>query len=148
MSFHRQNGSTGSNGGISAKFDNFFDKRELPMYKDKPYSYAASRRNTPLYRQWRMLAGGILSLLALLYWLRVGGSTLTEKPQGQRNAKSSSWSWAGSTGPAIDWESRREAVREAFILSWDGYEQYAWGMSQGRQGPLRRPFPRQSRINC
>jgi mannosyl-oligosaccharide alpha-1,2-mannosidase len=28
----------------------------------------------------------------------------------------------------IDWESRREKVRDAFIISWDGYEQYAWGM--------------------
>ena len=98
------------------------------MYKDKPYSYAASRKNTPLYRQWRVVAGGILSLLALLYWLRIGGSTRIETPEGLRKGKSTSWSWTGSAGAAVDWESRREAVKEAFILSWDGYEQYAWGM--------------------
>jgi len=28
---------------------------------------------------------------------------------------------------AIDWERRRDKVRDAFIVSWDGYEKYAWG---------------------
>ena len=128
MSFHRQNGSTGSNGGISSRLDNFFDKKELPMYKDKPYSYAASRRSTPLYRQWRILAGGILSLLALLYWLGIGGPAPVEKTGSERKTKSISWSWTGGAGAGVDWNSRREAVKEAFILSWDSYEQYAWGM--------------------
>lgn len=138
MSFHRQNGSTGSNGGIGSKVDNFFDKRELPMYKDKPYSYAASRKNTPLYRQWRVIAGGILSLMALLYWLSTFDSTSAGKPGiGGKTEMLSSWSWTGGPDVAVDWNSRREAVKEAFILSWDGYEQYAWGMSEkGRNAIL------------
>lgn len=127
MSFHRQNGSTASNGGISSTLDNFFDKRELPMYKDKPYSYAASRKNTLLYRQWRVVAGAVLTVLALLYWLGIGGST-SERPGWEPKNKSSSWSWTGNARASVDWELRREAVKEAFILSWDGYEQYAWGM--------------------
>ncbi len=127
MSFHRQNGSATSNGGISSKLDTFFDKRELPMYKDKPYSYAASRKNAPLYRQWRVVAGAVLTLLALLYWLGIGGSTPPERPGGESKSKGSSWSWTGSARASVDWHSRREAVKEAFILSWDGYEQYAWG---------------------
>ena len=130
MSFHRQNGSTSSNGGIASKLDNFFEKRELPMYKDKPYSYAASRKNVPLYRRWRVLASAALTLLALLYWLGIGSSTPPESPGSQSEDRSSSWSWAGKSRPAVDWESRREAVREAFILSWDAYEQYAWGKTR------------------
>ena len=129
MSFHRHNGSMGSNGGISSKLDSFFDKRELPMYKDKPYSYAASRKTTPLYRQWRVVAGAILSVLALVYWLGIFGSMPGGKPVVGGKSKSSSWSWAGSPGVSADWDSRREAVKEAFILSWDGYQQYAWGTS-------------------
>ncbi|KKK21960.1 hypothetical protein ARAM_007131 [Aspergillus rambellii] len=30
----------------------------------------------------------------------------------------------------IDWEARREKVRDAFIVSWDGYEQYGWGLDE------------------
>lgn len=134
MSFHRQNGSTGSNGGISSKLDNFFDKQELPMYKDKPYSYAASRRTTPFYRQWRVIVGMALSVLALFYWLGIFGSSPAGTTVSGGTSKISSWSWAGNPGVTVDWDSRREAVKEAFILSWDGYEQYAWGMSPIERG--------------
>lgn len=27
----------------------------------------------------------------------------------------------------VDWDARREKVRDAFIVSWDGYEKYGWG---------------------
>ena len=30
-------------------------------------------------------------------------------------------------GAKIDWEERRERVRDAFVVSWDAYEQDAWG---------------------
>ena len=66
-----QNGHahTGS-AGLGNKFDGLLgDKRELPMYKDKPYNYAGSRRKTPVYQQWRTMGGVILGLLALAYWL-------------------------------------------------------------------------------
>lgn len=136
MSFHRQHGSTGSNGGISSNLDKFFDKRELPMYKDKPYSYAASRKITPLYRQWRVIAGAVLGLLAVLYWLGVFGSSSVGKTVVGGKRKSPSWSWTGSSAVNVDWDSRREAVREAFILSWDGYEQFAWGMYHVEEGSM------------
>lgn len=29
--------------------------------------------------------------------------------------------------PFVDWEHRREAVRNAFVVSWDAYSQHAWG---------------------
>lgn len=29
--------------------------------------------------------------------------------------------------PLVDWEHRREAVRNVFVESWDAYSQHAWG---------------------
>lgn len=29
--------------------------------------------------------------------------------------------------PFIDWDARRESVRNAFVVSWDAYSQHAWG---------------------
>lgn len=28
---------------------------------------------------------------------------------------------------AVDWDDRREKVKEAFVTSWDAYSKYAWG---------------------
>lgn len=30
---------------------------------------------------------------------------------------------------AVDWNDRREEVKEAFISSWDAYSEHAWGQS-------------------
>lgn len=48
------------------------------------------------------------------------------------------WAWVQSldeTDPPynggqpkpVDWAARREKVRDTFVVSWDGYEKYAWG---------------------
>ena len=105
------------------------DKRELPMYKDKPYNYAGSRKYTPFYRQKRVIGGAILIIIGLVYWLGIF-STSAIKPKPSDTNKSA-WNWLSSpaTSASVDWDDRREKVKEAFILSWDGYEQYAWGMS-------------------
>lgn len=124
MSFQRSNGHTGNTMG--GKLDSFLDQRELPMYKDKPYSYSASRRIRPLYRQWRVSVGAVLLLLIVVYYLGFFSFGGTGDQSGQ-TAKSK-WGWTGKTASSVDWDSRREKVKEAFILSWDGYEQYAWGM--------------------
>lgn len=48
------------------------------------------------------------------------------------------------SGATVDWDERRERVKDAFILSWDGYEQYAWGTSsrlrRSSTGTEWRPF--------
>ena len=31
------------------------------------------------------------------------------------------------TSRAVDWDKRREKVKEVFISSWDAYSKYAWG---------------------
>lgn len=125
-----QNGhSHDGNGGLGSKLNGygFGDKRELPMYKDKPYNYAGSKRTTPFYLRWRIASGAILTLLALAYFFGVF-SSWTVKPK-SRSVGKSSWNWLGGQEVAVDWDERREKVKEAFILSWDGYEKYAWGMS-------------------
>ena len=119
-----QNGH--SDHGMGHRLDKFFDKKELPMYKDKPYNYSASRRNLPWYKRWREIIGTFWLLVLLLFWLgafkskphtRVAGGKGTEGLAHLRTP----------TGPSIDWNERRDRVKEAFILSWDGYEKYAWG---------------------
>lgn len=104
------------------------DKKELPMYKDKPYNYAGSRKYTPFYRQKRVISGAILVLMGLVYWLGIFSPSMV-KPK-LRDTNKSAWNWLSSPtiSESVDWNDRREKVKEAFILSWDGYEQYAWGM--------------------
>lgn len=98
------------------------------MYKDKPYNYAGSNRPKPLYRRWEIIGGAALGLLTLAYLFGFfSSSPVIEKPG---NAGKSSWSWLGGQEPAVDWDERREKVKEAFTLSWDGYAKYAWGMSR------------------
>jgi mannosyl-oligosaccharide alpha-1,2-mannosidase len=49
---------------------------------------------------------------------------------GEGEAQStSSWSLFGSSSKSkTNWDARAQSVREAFQLSWAGYEKYAWGM--------------------
>lgn len=118
-----ENGHTG--GGLGSKLDVFADKRELPMYKDKPYNYSGSRRHVPYYRRRRVISGAILAVFGLAYWFGVfTSSTVKSKPQ---STSKSSWGWLRGSEKAVDWDYRREKVKEAFTVSWDGYEKYAWG---------------------
>lgn len=119
-----------TNGGVIGNMQDtvggFFkeSKGDLPMYKDKPY--AASRRHKPIWKQKRTWAGSGLMFIMLLWFLGVFG-TSEEKSLDKRP----SWGWLSKTesvGSRIDWEERREHVKEAFTLSWDAYERYAWGM--------------------
>ena len=131
---NQQDGSSvwpgaGSNGysrsNMGAKLDGYFDKRELPMYKDKPYNYASSRRR-PLWQKWRFTLGLLLLLGALLYWVGIFSPTSTKT--NVKDTSKGTWSWLNKpAGPRVDWDERREKVKDAFMLSWGGYEKYAWG---------------------
>jgi len=35
-------------------------------------------------------------------------------------------------GEALDWDSRRERVKEVFMYSWKGYVNHAWGKDEYR----------------
>ena len=125
---HAQNGNTAN--GIGQKLEGFFDNRQLPMYKDKPYSYVSSRRKPPPYKRPQILLGVLLAFFGLLYWLGIF-SPLMSKPRRVIEPGKVDLSRLMPGLAAVDWEDRRERVKEAFVLSWDGYEQNAWGELQG-----------------
>ena len=121
-----QNGSGKS--GIGNKLGGLFENKELPMYKDKPYSYGPSRRQKPLLQRKRIWAGLALFLMGLLYHFEL---SLHGSHANFSNNEGGLLSWfntPATQAPFVDWDSRREQVKEAFILSWDGYERYSWGM--------------------
>lgn len=120
--------SSGALGGLRGP-----DRNALPMYKDKPYAYAPSQRARPLYRRKRVLLA-LAALLMTVMWLfggfwgdHGGGTPLTMPgfPWLQRDDKAKS---------KADWLGRRERVVEAFQMSWDAYERYAWGKNSSGQG--------------
>ena len=119
-----QNGH--SNEGLGQRLVKSFDKKELPMYKDKPYNYSASRRNLPWYKRWREMTAILCLVVLSLYLLGAFKSNpLVRRGGGRKTAGLAHL--RTPTDPSIDWNERRERVKEAFVLSWDGYEKYAWG---------------------
>ncbi|RCI15527.1 hypothetical protein L249_3512 [Ophiocordyceps polyrhachis-furcata BCC 54312] len=125
----RRGGGAGAGTGlfnnVQDRVAGVFDRQALPMYKDKPYTYAPSMRRRPFWRRKRMLSTLALGILLLLYlkgYLSVGG---------ERRKSTSVWSWI-STQDKDDgnWLERRQHVVEAFELSWDAYERYAWGYDE------------------
>lgn len=120
----RQNGNTGNR--IGNKIGGFLENNDLPMYKDKPYSYGASRRKAPLLRRKRVWFGVIIFLFGCLAYMEMFSPFMELRIQ-----DSGLWKWftkSQKNPPLVDWDVRRERVKDAFILSWDGYERYAWGM--------------------
>ncbi|KAI9757105.1 MAG: hypothetical protein M4579_003583 [Chaenotheca gracillima] len=113
--------------GVSEKIGNYFDQNELPMYKDKPYSYAASGRSKSLWRSKKGLGLLLAAVVLMLYFFGFFGGS--EQGSGRSRKKAmDTWGWfkKGDNG-IVDWDGRRERVKEAFVLSWDAYEKYAWG---------------------
>ncbi len=96
------------------------------MYKDKPYAYPPSERLRPLYRRKRLLALVFLLVFGALYFF---GALDSHKEKVQAPLRK--WNWLNSkddkAGSKADWLQRRERVVEAFELSWDAYDRYAWG---------------------
>lgn len=100
----------------------FGGEQSLPMYKDKPYAYAPSQRNRPLWRRKRIVGTVTLVIIGLLYFMGFFSRDTSKKPLTDWGRKSSTQ----DKGKA-DWNMRRDRVVEAFELSWDAYERYAWG---------------------
>ncbi|KAI9776346.1 MAG: mannosyl-oligosaccharide alpha-1,2-mannosidase [Geoglossum umbratile] len=98
----------------------YFKDKDLPLYKDKPFTYASSRRKRSLWRRKRVFAGAML-FLGLLYWLGLFSDMVPKR---------SGWSKTNQRPKAMDWDGRRERVKEAFIESWEAYESYAWGYDE------------------
>ncbi|MCJ1405037.1 mannosyl-oligosaccharide alpha-1,2-mannosidase [Xylographa trunciseda] len=120
-----------ANHGIGNSLNGLLENKSLPMYKDKPYSYAASRRQSPWYKRPRVwLAFGVMSLLNFyLFWTFFRPGVLS--PGKGDHESANTWKWLKKpSDTTADWDLRREAVKDAFKLSWDGYATHAWGMDE------------------
>ncbi|KAF2737876.1 seven-hairpin glycosidase [Polyplosphaeria fusca] len=107
------------------------NEKGLPMYKDKPTSYGP-RRGGPWFRRKRNIGIGALLLFSFLYWF--GWSGKTEAQDGKKPAAGSGSTWGsilgGKKSGKVDWEQRRQAVKDAFLISWHGYEEHGWGYDE------------------
>lgn len=127
----------------------FREKESLPMYKDKPKNYygPGGRKMHQWMRRKRVL-GAVLAGLALLSWYFgilspiawfTGFSSSTskgDKPGPAAGSKSGSpkkgeggWNLFGGK-QTVNWEDRAERVKDAFRISWAGYEKYGWGYDE------------------
>ena len=131
-----------SEGGIGEKMTNMFNperRDSLPMYKDKPFGYPGSSRRAAWKK--KRTVGLVLGSLAGLSWYFGVLSPLSYLSGGgdvkatSSKSSSSSWSWFGSSKATTNWDDRAQAVKEAFQLSWTGYEKYAWGMFCSQNWP-------------
>lgn len=126
-------GGAGAGGGIIGegfeKVGGFLNPHRgtLPMYKDKPYAYPPSSRPRPFYRRKTCMAWALFLVLAVAYWLGLFSKDGYDRIP---KLRAGDWLQADANAPAgkVDWLERRERVVEAFELSWDSYERYAWGM--------------------
>ena len=118
-------------GNFSSKINDYFTEgQQLPMYKDKPH-YLARRRRAVLQKK-RTYGLALLAIITCLWWMGYLGRSQNAKENTTQKG-GGAWSWLqGSTtdGSLADWNARREKVRDAFKVSWDGYEKYAWGMDE------------------
>jgi len=116
--------------GVSETVGNILaSKNELPMYKDKPYNYAASKRKLPIYRRKRVLLLLFATIGCALYWVGVIPDTLHIKDRTRESGNGLFGLISGTKSGTVNWEERRARVRDAFTVSWNAYEKYAWGQS-------------------
>ncbi|KAI9171502.1 alpha-1,2-Mannosidase [Paramyrothecium foliicola] len=110
--------------GVQDRVNGLFEKKSLPMYKDKPYNFVPSSRRRPLWKKKRGFLSALLAVVILFYLLGFFSGT---KPD---NQKSTGWSWRAASNANADWNKRRESVVEAFQLTWDSYERHGWGYDE------------------
>lgn len=131
---HFRPAAQNSRGGLAGmglpSMNIFQNDRSLPMYKDKPYF--APRRTTPRRGLKRIFGVIGLCALALLWYFYYSPDFPSWQGSHASDPGVELWEWsrsldsAPSRGP-VDWDMRREKVREAFMVSWEGYEKEAWG---------------------
>ncbi|KAF3006036.1 mannosyl-oligosaccharide alpha-1,2-mannosidase [Curvularia kusanoi] len=105
------------------------NEKGLPMYKDKPTGYGyGGRGKRGFVRSKKGVVTIALLVLGVFYWLFVPGSNQTPAA---RLGSGGGW-FGGSKTKHKDliWEKRREAVKDAFLLSWNAYEEHGWGYDE------------------
>lgn len=122
---HKQNNGHergGATAAIASTINGIFsDNKGLPMYKDKPH-YPTSRRKGGLQRRRVFPVVGVVTLL-LLWWMGW-------RPWGSHQHFYDPEAHQHSFFHEDDWTEQRQAVKEVFQISWEGYEKYAWGMDE------------------
>jgi len=117
---------------VADKINNIISSHDtggLPMYKDKPYNYAASGRRRPFYQQKRLMLALLGVLVWILYFVGAFSSGTRGGADGTTGASKGVAGWFSGGSRKVDvWEQRREKVRDAFKISWKAYEEHAWGM--------------------
>lgn len=112
------------------------NEKGLPMYKDKPsgksYGYGVQTRKG-LLRSRRGAGLIVVVIFGLLYWFGWRSSPADlSSTAGKAADKVSIWtglvSSHGKGGSRVDWDKRKEDVKDAFLLSWRGYKEHKWGM--------------------
>jgi endoplasmic reticulum Man9GlcNAc2 1,2-alpha-mannosidase len=114
--------------GLSEKVAHIFQPRKdsLPMYKDKPYNYQKSNRKWTWWVRRRRTPLG-LALLCLGLWSYWTG-IMSPLAMFTGSSRRVSLTWLlGEEAEVINWEDRAERVKDAFKISFAGYEKYAWG---------------------
>ncbi|KAJ5083786.1 Mannosyl-oligosaccharide 1-2-alpha-mannosidase [Penicillium angulare] len=129
----QQRGGLAGLGLSTNKVGGFFESdRALPLYKDKPYF--TPRRTAPR-RRWRYI-GAVFSLCALLlFWYATSPSSpKLPSASGSGGKGHELWKWMQTLddepSAKVDWEARRERVRDAFLVSFESYEKEAWGFDE------------------
>lgn len=131
------NGSSGGGGGAGlGKMNSFFGgkkNRELPVYKDKPYF--KPRRTGPNRTASRIVYTVVACFMVILLYVFWGGwgSPVAVGPVGETGENL--WKWIqtfdaeedSASLKKVNWEERREKVKDVFTISWDSYEKYGWG---------------------
>lgn len=119
-----------ANGGVAEKIGGMFSDRRpsLPMYKDKPYQYPGSHRKVPWFRRRRLLALLLVLFFAFLYFTGVLSSG--DSGKSAEKPRKASWGLFGSDTKEINWDERRDRVRDAFKMSWSDYKENAWGFDE------------------
>lgn len=130
------NGSSGGGGAGLGKMNSFFGgkkNRELPVYKDKPYF--KPRRTGPNRTASRVVYTAVACFMVMLLYVFWGGwgSPVAVGPVGETGENL--WKWSqmfdaeedSASLKKVNWEERREKVKDVFTISWDSYEKYGWG---------------------
>lgn len=96
-----------------------FGQKDLPLYKDKPYYSNSATGRRRIMRRKRFVALIVVLLLAA-WWLGVFSFDGVKLPDSIKSGGPRAQS-------AVNWDERREKVKEAFVDSWAAYERDAWG---------------------
>ncbi len=103
-------------------------EKGLPMYKDKPAGYRARKEARRCGGKRRVAL--VVSVVLGLFWCWALFGPYSAVESGTKGWNIMPGIKKGNKKKA-DWSTRRDSVRDAFLLSWKSYEDHGWGASHG-----------------